>query len=147
MNDDARNDDASLHDAKLQELAQRLGAAAAERIDVERTAQAVLTRLRQEQHAPRVWGGLPAGWLRIAAALVLLAGAGLVARSVFRRPPAGDVAQIETPDVGDLSADQLRDLLNSVSQPAAVEPESAQDVGLEDLSPEQLRALLASLEA
>jgi hypothetical protein len=142
------NDDATLNDAKLQELARHLGAQAAERIDVERTAATVVARLRAEQHAPRrLWGQIPAGWLRIAAALVLLAGAGIVARGVLRRPPAGDVAQTEMPDLGDLSADQLRALLNTVSQPAAVEPVSAQEVGLEDLTPQQLRALLASLEA
>lgn len=141
------NDDATLYDAMLQEIARRLGTRAAERLDVERTAQAVVARLREERQAPdRLWARLPAGWLRIAAALVLLAGAGLVTRSVWRRPPAGDVAQIDAPDLGDLSADQLRDLLNTVSQPAPVEPVSAQEVGLEDLSPQQLRALLASLE-
>ena len=45
------NDDATLHDAKLQEVARRLGAHAAERLDVERTAQAVVARLRTEPRA------------------------------------------------------------------------------------------------
>ena len=38
------NDDATLHDDKLQEVARRRGARAAERLDVERTAEAVVAR-------------------------------------------------------------------------------------------------------
>jgi hypothetical protein len=140
------NDDATLHDAKLQELALRLGTEAAERLDVEHTALAVLTRLREEQQAPRrVWARVPAGWLRIAAAIVVLAGAGVVARAL--RTPRSAVPQAEAVDLGDLSSDQLRELLNTIDQPGVPEPVSAQDLGLEDLTPQQLRTLLASLEA
>ena len=140
------NDDGTLHDPELEELARRLGASAAERLDVERTAAAVVTRLRAERQAPRrVWAGLPAGWLRIAAALVVLAGAGLVARAL--RAPRSAVPHAEAVDLGDLSSDQLRELLNTIDQPGLQEPVSAQDVGLEDLTPQQLRTLLASLEA
>ena len=139
-------DDATFHDAKLQELAQRLGTRAAERLDVERTAQAVVARLREEARAPArpsVWSQ-PA-WLRIAAALVIVAGAGLVARSMWQTP-SGAPAPVETVDLSDISAPQLRELLRSFEQPGAPEPVSSQDVGLEDLSPAQLRTLLASLE-
>jgi len=139
-------DDATFHDARLQELAQRLGTRAAERLDVERTAQAVVARLQEEARGPArpsVWSQ-PA-WLKIAAALVVVAGAGVVARGVWpARPGAG--APVETVDLSDMSAPQLRELLRSVEQPGAPEPVSSQDVGLEDLSPAQLRALLASLE-
>src|SRR6266702_4780075 len=138
-------EDGTLHDAMLQDAARRLGAGAAERLDVERTAQAVVARLREERQAPRQrWARLPASWLRIAAALVLLAGAGLVAREL--RGPGG-APQVEAIDLGDLSPDQLRELLDAVDEPGAQEPVSAQDVGLEDLTPQQLRTLLASLEA
>ena len=139
-------DDATFHDAKLQELAQRLGTRAAERLDVERTAHAVVARLREEARAPArpsVWSR-PA-WLKIAAALVVVAGAGVVARGVWPARP-GAAAPVETVDLSDMSAPQLRELLRSVEQPGAPEPVSSQDVGLEDLSPAQLRALLASLE-
>jgi len=139
------NDDGTLDDAQLREAARRLGARAAERVDVERTAQAVVARLREERQAPRQrWARLPASWLRIAAALVLLAGAGLVARAL--RGPGG-APQVEAIDLGDLSPDQLRELLDAVDEPGAQEPVAAQDVGLEDLTPQQLRTLLASLEA
>ena len=138
------NDDGTLDDAQLREAARRLGARAAERVDVERTAQAVVARLREERQAPRqLWARIPASWLRIAAALVLLAGAGLVARAL--RGPGG-APQVEAIDLGDLSPDQLRELLDAVNEPGAQEPVSAQDVGLEDLTPQQLRTLLASLE-
>ena len=139
-------DDATFHDAKLQELAQRLGTRAAERLDVERTAQAVVARLHEEARAPArpsVWSQ-PA-WLRIAAALVIVAGAGLVARSMWQTP-SGAPAPVETVDLSDISAPQLRELLRSFEQPGEPEPVSSQDVGLEDLSPAQLRTLLASLE-
>jgi len=139
-------DDATFHDARLQELAQRLGTRAAERLDVERTAQAVVARLQEEARAPArpsVWRQ-PA-WLKIAAALVVVAGAGVVARGVWPARP-GAAAPVETVDLSDMSAPQLRELLRSVEQPGAPEPVSSQDVGLEDLSPAQLRALLASLE-
>ena len=139
-------DDATFHDAKLQELAQRLGARAAERLDVERTAQAVVARLHEEARAPArpsVWSQ-PA-WLKIAAALVVVAGAGVVARGVWPARP-GAPAPVETVDLSDISAPQLRELLRSFEQPGAPEPVSSQDVGLEDLSPAQLRTLLASLE-
>src|SRR5207247_3705514 len=76
------NDDATLQDDKLQEVARRLGARAAERLDVEGTAQAVVARLRTEPRAEiRVLGWIRPAWLRIAAMLVLVVGAGAVVRS------------------------------------------------------------------
>src|SRR3989449_11666816 len=72
-----------LPDAKLQEIAQRLGARAAERLDVERTAEAVVAQLRTEPRAEvRVLGWIQPAWLRIAAVLLLLIGAGVVALNV-----------------------------------------------------------------
>ena len=139
-----------LHDATLRELAQRLGARAAERLDVERTARAVVTRLREEPRAARrAW--LQPAWLRIAAAAVVVLGVALVVRSSSRPPLSsrqgvGFVEPAEA-ELNDLSAVQLRDVLQTVEQGAAdQEAVSAQDVGLEDLSTPQLRALLESLE-
>jgi len=141
------NDDGTLHDATLQDAARRLGARAAERLDVERTAQAVVARLREERSAPLrgTWTWRRPAWLRIAAALVIVGGAGLVARGMWQTP-SGAPAPVETVDLSDISAPQLRELLQSLEQPGAPEPVSSQDVGLEDLSPAQLRTLLASLE-
>ena len=142
------NDDGTLQDAELREVARRLGARAAERVDVERTAQAVVARLREEERAPlrgAAWTWSQPVWLKIAAALVIVAGAGVVARAV-RHAPSDLAAPVETVDLGDLSVAELRELLHSVEQPGAAEPVSWQDVGLEDLSPAELRTLLASLE-
>ena len=142
------NDDITLQDGKLQEVARRLGARAAERLDVERTAQAVVTRLRTEPRADvRVLGIRPA-WLRIAAALVILVGAGIVVqRLALDRPTPTSLATAAGADLNDLSADQLRRVLAEVGQPGgANEAVSWQDVSLEDLSAPQLRAVLESLE-
>ena len=144
------NDDATLHDDKLQEVARRLGARAAERLDVERTAQAVVARLRTEPRAEiRVLGWIRPAWLRIAAVLVLGVGAGVVVRSLGHdRPTTTALATAAGAELNDLSADQLRQLLEAVGQQPGGEEEtvSAQDVSLEDLSALELRALLRSLE-
>jgi len=143
------NDDATLDDGKLQEVARRLGARAADRLDVERTAQAVLTRLRTEPRTDiRVLGSIRPAWLRIAAALVMVVGAGVVALNVrvplFTTPVPPATASGE---LSELSGDELRAVLEAVGQPGGEQQEvSPQDLSLEDLSAPQLRALLKSLE-
>ena len=139
------NDDTPLHDDELQEVARRLGARAADRLDVERTAQAVVARLRTEPRAEiRVLGSIRPAWLRIAAMLVIVVGAGVVVQSLWRPTATALVAGAE---VNGLSADQLRQVLEAVDQPGGEdETISSQDVGLEDLSALELRALLESLE-
>jgi len=138
-----------LPDAKLQEAAQRLGARAAERLDVERTAQAVVARLRTEPRADvRVLGWIRPAWLRIAAALVIVVGAAVVVGSLRHNRPTGTaLVTAAGAELNDLSADQLRRVLEAMGQPGG-EPEtvSSQDVSLEDLSTLELRALLESLE-
>ena len=141
------NDDATLHDAKLQEVAQRLGARAAERLDVERTAQAVVARLRTEPRAEVRVGWIRPAWLRIAALVVMVVGAGVVALNV--RIP-GIMPPVPSATAGgelsELSGDELREVLASVSRLGGEQPAvSAQDVGLDELSASQLRALLESL--
>ena len=139
-------EDPTLHDAELRELAQRLGTRAAERLDVERTAQVVLQRLRTEPHA-HGWVWMQPAWLRIAAAIVVLVGTGAVA--VRMRTPSLNPPPVATAggELGDLSAEQLRAVLETVEHPRGEPPiVSVQEVGLEDLSAPQLRALLQSLE-
>jgi methylaspartate ammonia-lyase len=143
------NDDATLDDGKLQEVARRLGARAADRLDVERTAQAVVTRLRTEPRADiRVLGSIRPAWLRSAAALVMVVGAGVVALNMrvprFTTPVPSATASGE---LSELSGDELRAVLEAVGQPGGEQQEvSPQDLSLEDLSAPQLRALLESLE-
>ena len=128
-----------LDDARLRELAQRLGARAEQRIDVERTAAVVLARLREAPARRRV----PV-WLPIAAGLVLLLGTGLVWRATHRATAAPAVAAGY--DLKPLSADQLRELLQVIDQPLDVDSVTADDTGLDDLTAPELRSLLAVLE-
>jgi hypothetical protein len=143
------NDDATLHDGKLQEVARRLGARAADRLDVERTAQAVLARLRTEPRARSgAWVWMQPAWLRIAAVVVIVVGAGVMMRSRLHQPTATTtlVAAAGT-ELNELSTDQLRQVLEAVGQPGEEhETVSSQDVSLDDLSALELRALLESLE-
>jgi hypothetical protein len=134
---------------ELEKRAQQLGARAAERLDVERTAQAVVQRLRAEPLVTGArWRVSGAVWLKIAAALVLLVGAGLVTQRL-RLPPAHLTAVVEPAIAGlnDLSTDQLKDLLQVVDQPSErVVPVLPQEAGLDDLTAPQLVELLRSLE-
>jgi len=151
------NDDATLHDGKLQEVARRLGARASDRLDVERTAQAVVARLRTEPRADvRVLGWIRPAWLRIAATLVIVVGAAVVVRSLWRHQSTGTALVAAGgagagagagADLNDLSLDQLRKVLEAVGQTGG-EPETvpSQDLSLDDLSALELRALLESLE-
>ena len=136
-----------LPDAKLQELAQRLGVRAAERLDVERTAQAVVTRLRETPRASvvtRLW--MQPAWLKVAATVVLLLGAGAVTRGLWRPPGSAAGGEAAAAALNELTTDQLQQLLEIVDQPTEAAPESPADASLEDLTAPQLRELLRSLE-
>ncbi len=134
-----------IEDPKLQELARKLGAQAAERLDVERMAQAVLAGLRRpaRERTWLVWTQV--AWVRAAAMVVLLLGIGFAMQptvesvgTAWDDPPAGAVQ--------DLSADQLTRVLDELNQPVDVTVPASEDAGLEDLSEPELRALLKSLE-
>lgn len=134
-----------IEDPKLQELARKLGAQAAERLDIERTAQAVLAELRRpaRERTWLVWTQV--AWVRAAAMVVLLLGIGFAmqpatesVRTAWDDPPASAVQ--------DLSADQLTRVLDELDQPVDVSVPTPEDAGVEDLSEPQLRALLKSLE-
>lgn len=136
-----KKDDATLYDA-----ARRLGVTAAERLDVEATARAVLERLRSEPEAAR-WSWMQPAWLRIAAAVVVLLGGALAVRTVIRGDATGhDVAHFVTDDLRDLSAEQLAEVLSTLDQTLDVGGTTPPEAGLEDLDAQQLRAMLRSLE-
>ena len=142
------NMDEELQDARLRELARLLGAGAAERLDVERAAQAVVARLRER---PRVtlggWVWMQPAWLKIAAAIVLLLGAGVVTRVLVReRIPSALVAPLGE-DLTDLTTDQLRETVGALEQPFADESPGVLDAGLESLNTIELHALLRTLES
>jgi hypothetical protein len=133
-------------DAQLEALARGLGAAAAERLDVERTAAAVVERLRQEPVVRRTHWRQPTWW-RIAAAVVLMVGAGILVRPRFAPGDAGQTPQYLSADLQDLSTDQLQEVLSTLDQtltdPAPLVPP---EDDWTDLTTEQLQAVLRSLE-
>ena len=126
----------------LNELAGKLGARAAERVDDEATARRVVERLR-EQPAHRggpIW--IQTTWLRIAAAVVILVGGAVTLRQIWPGGSNDHVTHFIADDLGDLSTDELRTLLTSFDQiigESAV-PDSTSD--LHELDAQQLRELL-----
>lgn len=131
-------------DVELERLARRLGSRAAERLDIEGTAAAVVARLRTERARQRSWW-MQSGWLRAAAVALLVVGAGLVVRQRFLTHPVPADHYVHE-ELQDLSTDQLREVLGSLDRTlteATIEPA---DEDLNDLTTEQLRVLLQSLE-
>lgn len=139
-----------MNEDRLNQLARRLGANAAERLDVEATARQVVQRLR-EQPARRGGIWIQQTWVRIAATVVILVGGAMAVSRLapWRRPGVGPAhAHLVADDLRDLSAEELRDVLMSfdeiVASDSVVVPESGTD--LNELDTQQLRALLRSPE-
>lgn len=137
------------YDSQLEELAKRLGADAADRLDVAATARKVVQRLKDQPVRRTTW--LQQRWLRIAAALVIVLGGAVVASRLTpgRRPGvSAHLAHFVADDLSDLSTDQLRAVLSSfediVTSDSVAVPESNPD--LRELDAQQLRAVLRSLE-
>ena len=134
------------HDGMLHELAQRLGARAAARLDVDATAREVVARLREQPVRRIPW--VQQRWLRIAAALVIVLGGAVAIRQTLVRGGAVHTAHFVADDLNDLSADELRDVLATfdelISTDSVALPEGSTD--LHELDAQQLRAVLRSLE-
>lgn len=135
-----------MNDQELEKLAQRLGAEAAERLDVERTAHAVVKRLRETPPLMDTrWAWTRSAWLKVAATIVLAVGAGLLVRGPHHEPVATGSGLVPVAEEsGDLTADQLREALNAVDRPLS--DENGVDTGFDGLSAAELRALLRTLE-
>lgn len=135
-----------LPEERLVALARQIGAETAERVDPERTAVAVLARLREQ---PEVRRSRRPVWLALAASLTLLVGAGAVLRQVEQRGASASGAAPVAVDVSGLSAHQLGEVLQGLDQPDLnVLDEDAPptiESGIEELTPAQLRTLLNSL--
>jgi hypothetical protein len=148
-----------VHDEALRQVARRLGAEAADRIDVERTAQAVVARLRAGDapaRSPIRW--MQPAWLRVAAGVVLIIGAGMLIYWRLHHPtpetveaPTVVVASID-PDLPvtefqDFTSGQLRDVLDGLDSTVEMTPTvHAGEAGVEDLSEPQLQSLLKAME-
>jgi hypothetical protein len=148
-----------VHDEALRQVARRLGAEAADRLDVERTAQAVVARLRAgdvPERPPIRW--MQPAWMRAAAGVVLIIGAGLLVYWRLHHPapetvdaPSVVVASID-PDLAvtefqEFTSGQLRDVLNGLDSTVEMTPTvHAGEAGVEDLSEPQLQSLLKAME-
>ena len=140
--------DDRMDDAKLEELARRLGVGAAERLNVERVAGAVVERLRSEpkieRPGPSPWWMQP-GWLRAAAVVVLMVGVGLVMGERIQNG-SRHAAHYIAEELQDLSTSQLREVLVTLDETLEAASPPATEDDLNDLTTEQLQALLRSLE-
>lgn len=143
-----------VHDEELRQVARRLGAAAADRLDVERTAQAVLSRLRAGD-APARSGGpirwMQPAWVRVAALAVVILGAGVLYRVNHPtvQPFRGDsaTAGLQAGELANATSGALQDLLNGLDTAVDVTPTvHAGEAGVEDLSEPQLQSLLKAME-
>ena len=135
-----------MNDDKLHQLARQVGAAEAERLDIERIAASVVQRLREGEAEPRPtpqW--LQPAWLRAAAIVLLMFGVGIVTQ---RRPPEGPVhpAHYVADELQDLSTDQLRDVWRTLDQTIDGTTETPDIDDFNHMDNEELRAVLQSLE-
>lgn len=132
---------------RLESLAQRLGQRAAERLDVEAAARRVLAGLREKPVRHRTW--IELHWLRIAAAVVLLLGGGLVVRQIL---PVNDIGRgghsnhLVADDLSDLTTAELQDVLDRFDEMVGVNTVVPDSSDLRELDAQQLRAVLRSLE-
>ncbi len=130
-------------DPELERLARGLGAAAAERLDLDRTVQGVLGRLKSARVEERPLWAQPRV-LRIAAAVIVLIGGGFAARALLQPSPAPVAAARGGSEVDDLSADQLSQLLPALDS-AGDAADAPDEGGIEGLSATELRRLLAAM--
>jgi hypothetical protein len=147
------HDSDGVHDEALRQVARRLGADAAERLDVERTAQTVVARLRAgdvPERPPIRW--MQPAWMRAAAGVVLIIGAGLLVYRRLHLPAESSgvdstIVVASTGELQDFTSGQLQDVLNGLDQPVEMTPTvHAGEAGIEDLSEPQLQSLLKAME-
>jgi hypothetical protein len=145
-------DSDDVHDEALRQVARRLGAEAADRLDVERTAQAVVARLRAgdvPERPPIRW--MQPAWMRAAAGVVLIIGAGLLVYHTLHLPQESTgidstIVAASTGDLQDFTPGQLQDVIASLDEPVEMTPSVyAGEAGVEDLSEPQLQSLLKAI--
>ena len=132
-----------MNEHEMERLAERLGERAAQRLDIEATARAVVERLR-EQPVRRI-GWTPPEWLRVAAVVALLLGAGVVLDRIIT-PGNSAPASYGLEDLQELTTAELEQVLATLDRTLSVDEEDAPDGNLDALTPEQLESLLRSLE-
>ena len=131
-----------MDERRIEQIAPGLGQDAADRVDLERVATGVVARLRAE----RRFGGTAVvwRWLAVAAALALGAGATVLSFRATSQPGITPPTVAAAPLLDPLSADELVEVLDSLTWESAVHEQHT--YGLDDLDTAQLRELLASME-
>lgn len=130
-----------MNEHELERLAAHLGERQAERLDIEAVAAAVAERLRQAPEANPIRWVAPQ-WLRIAATLVMLLGAG----AILQRFSPAPAQQYALEDLSDLTTSELAQMLVTLESTLTDDDHDATSLELEDLTPAQLQTLLRSLE-
>jgi hypothetical protein len=134
-----------VNEHELERMARGLAERAAERLDVEATARAVVARLRETPAAPETrrvrW--MRPEWLRIAAVFALLLGAGVTLQQLTGPRP---VVAYTLADLHDLTAAELTQMLEGLDDALTTERGAADELDLDALTPAQLQSLLRSLE-
>lgn len=133
-----------MNDREFEQLARQLGTAAAERLDVEATARAVVERLRQPVEDKKRVTWIRPEWLRVAAALAVLLGTGIALDRI--NPAGGSLARYPLEDIGDLTPSELTQLLTTLDGTLEGDLTDDSAADLENLTPAQLQTLLRSLE-
>lgn len=135
-----------MNDDQLNEVARRLGAKAAERLDVAETARKVVARLREEPAQPAgvVW--IHQSWVRIAAMVVVLVGGAALFYRGHGPGPRQHAAHLVADDLNDLSTDELRDMLTSFDEIVTDSVAVPESNDLRELDAPDLRAVLRDLE-
>ncbi len=132
-----------MDERQLEQLAKRLGAEAADRLDVEQTARAVLRRVKEEPVTVRWWRRMPVLQSVAAAAVVVLTAGVLVVGQLASN--GGEVAVLPAfTELYTLSNDELEQVYDSLTVDAPVYELSA--VNLQDMNEGQLEELLALME-
>jgi hypothetical protein len=137
-----------MNEERMEQLARRLGARAAEQVDVDTVARQVVERLRAQPVSRATW--IQPAWLRMAATVVVLLGGGvLIGRLIPGRGPgtSNHAAHYVADDLNDLSAAELRDVLASFDDILNTDSVAVPDTtDWRELDAQQLREVLRALE-
>jgi hypothetical protein len=135
-----------MNEHEIERLARGLGERAAARVEVEAVVSGVLRRLRGGGAVQRAGPFRARGimLLQIAAALAVLVGSGVVARSVLQHGAASSTSAMPAPVLGGLSTDELEEMFDSLAVEVPVHEFAAG--GLESLNETQLTELLQQME-
>jgi hypothetical protein len=128
---------------RLEKLAKRLGKQAAERLDVDAAAAAVLQRVRTEPVRVAWWRRAPV-LQGLAAAAVLIITAGVLVSGQLNGGPGGTVLLPAPTELASLSEDELEEVYDSLAAEAPLF--ELADAGLYDLTEGELEELLELLE-